>query len=196
MALAVGGLLAAGCASGGEEAAAAPEPAAQPAAEPAPAAASDPASEPGAAAAPEAAAEPEPVAVAGVFTEGQADRGRTAFDETCSECHTTSEFRGRSFQRNWGRRTVYALFRTIRSTMPDDNPGGLEESVYLDVVSYILSINGHEAGGAELTAESPMRDVRIAPPEPGEAAQRFESAGSAAAAGPAAAAPGLRAPAQ
>ncbi len=100
----------------------------------------------------------------GIFTEGQADRGRTAFDEVCSDCHTTSEFRGRTFQSNWGRRTVYSFFRTIRSTMPDDNPGGLEEETYLDVVSYILSINGHAAGGAEMTAESPMRQVRMAPP--------------------------------
>ncbi len=101
-----------------------------------------------------------------IFTESQADRGRTAFDEVCSDCHTTSEFRGRTFQSNWGRRTVYSFFRTIRSTMPDDNPGGLEEQTYLDVVSYILRINGHAAGTSEMTAESPMREVRMAPPTP------------------------------
>ena len=50
--------------------------------------------------------------------------------------------------------------------MPDDNPGGLEEQVYLDVVSYILSINGHGPGPSELAADSPMREVRIAPPAP------------------------------
>ena len=105
---------------------------------------------------------PAPTAI---FTSSQAERGRTAFDESCSECHTTSEFRGRSFQSNWGRRTVYSLFRTVRSTMPDDNPGGLEESVYLDVTAYILSLNGHDAGPADLTQDSPMRDVRLAPPE-------------------------------
>ena len=103
---------------------------------------------------------------AGIFTDDQADRGRTTFDEVCSECHTTSEFRGRTFQSNWGRRTVYSFFRTIRSTMPDDDPGGLEEQTYLDVVSYILSINGHAAGASELAADSPMREVRMAPPNP------------------------------
>lgn len=101
-----------------------------------------------------------------IFTESQADRGRTAFDEVCSDCHTTSEFRGRTFQSNWGHRTVYSFFRTVRSTMPDDNPGGLEEATYLDVVSYILRINGHAAGISEMTAESPMREVRMAPPTP------------------------------
>ncbi len=100
----------------------------------------------------------------GIFNSTQADRGGTAFDEVCSECHTTSEFRGRTFQSNWGRRTVYSLFRTVRSTMPDDNPGGLDEQVYLDVVAYILSMNGHSAGSSELAADSPMREVRIAPP--------------------------------
>ena len=110
---------------------------------------------------------PAPTATPVLFSENQADRGRTAFDEVCADCHTTSEFRGRTFQSNWGRRTVYSFFRTIRSTMPDDNPGGLEEETYLDVVSYILRINGHAAGASEMTADSPMRDVRMAPPDAG-----------------------------
>ncbi len=118
-----------------------------------------------AAAQPESAAEAPETPPAGIFTEAQADRGGTAFDEVCSECHTTSEFRGRTFQSNWGRRTVYSLFRTVRSTMPDDNPGGLEERVYLDVIAYILSMNGHDTGTTELAADSPMREVRIAPPD-------------------------------
>ena len=109
---------------------------------------------------------PSPTPTAGIFTDDQAGRGRTTFDEVCSECHTTSEFRGRTFQSNWGRRTVYSFYRTIRSTMPDDDPGGLEEQTYLDVVSYILSINGHAAGASELAADSPMREVRMAPPNP------------------------------
>ena len=106
---------------------------------------------------------PDQVASAAIFTEVQADRGKTTFDEVCSECHTNSEFRGTSFQSNWGRRTVYSFYRTVRSTMPDDNPGGLEEQVYLDVVSYILRINGHEAGSSELSTDSPMRQVRMGP---------------------------------
>ena len=104
--------------------------------------------------------------VAGIFTSDQAHRGRTAFDETCSDCHTNSEFRGRTFQSTWGHRTVYSFYRTIRSTMPDDNPGSLEEETYLDVVSYILRINGHTTGPSELAADSPMREVRMSPPAP------------------------------
>lgn len=160
--LVAAGLPLAGCASSGvSEAPADPAESAAPAPEDAPAA-------PAAAVAdtpdppPDATPETPP---GGIFTNAQARRGRTTFDEVCSECHTTSEFRGRTFQRTWGRRTVYSFFRTIRSTMPDDNPGGLEEQIYLDVVSYILSMNGHDGGAAELGSDSPMREVRIAPPE-------------------------------
>lgn len=111
------------------------------------------------------AAAPSPVAA--IYSAPQADRGRSAFEEQCSECHATGEFRGTAFQANWGRRTVYSLYRTMRSTMPDNNPGGLDEQVYLDVVAYVLEMNGHAAGPSELDADSPMRDVRIALPAPG-----------------------------
>lgn len=113
------------------------------------------------------AAEPAsegPVAPAvGIYSAAQAARGEIAFDEVCAQCHTTSEFRGRTFQGNWGRRTVYSFFRTVRSTMPDDNPGGLDEQTYLDVVSYVMRMNGHDAGPAEMLPDSPMRQVRMDP---------------------------------
>lgn len=111
--------------------------------------------------------QPAPAAAEGVFTDAQATRGRGTFDQQCADCHTNSEFRGGAFQRNWGRRTVYSFYRTVRSTMPDDNPGGLDEQVYLDVVSYILRMNGHAPGPSELAADSPMRDVRIGSAQPG-----------------------------
>ena len=116
---------------------------------------------------PEPAATPAPAeaapAAGGLFTSDQADRGGDVFEQVCAECHTTSEFRGRSFQADWGRRSVYSFYRTVRSTMPDDNPGGLADQVYLDVTAYILDMNGHAAGMGELTADSPMRDFRIDP---------------------------------
>lgn len=153
------------CASGSAREAAPPgaaEAAAsdEPAASPEPAASSEPAASP-------EPAPPPPAAAEGIFTDAQAGRGRSTFDQACADCHTNSEFRGGAFQRNWGRRTVYSFYRTVRSTMPDDNPGGLDEQVYLDVVSYILRMNGHAPGASELAADSPMRQVRIAPAQSG-----------------------------
>lgn len=125
--------------------------------------------------APAPAPPPPPAVAEGIFTDAQAGRGRSTFDEACSDCHTNSEFRGGAFQRNWGRRTVYSFYRTVRSTMPDDNPGGLDEQVYLDVVSYILRMNGHAPGSSELAADSPMRQVRIAPAQGGGLARNSHS---------------------
>ncbi|MYI05863.1 MAG: hypothetical protein F4059_00705 [Gemmatimonadetes bacterium] len=161
---------AAGCSAGGSPDASLepPAPAAPVAATPvAPAETADPPTETAdpSTEATDSAAGPD--AVGAIFTESQADRGRTIFDETCSDCHTNSEFRGRLFRSNWGHRTVYAFYRTVRSTMPDDNPGGLEPQMYLDVVAYILSLNGHEAGDSELSADSPMREIRIDPDSEG-----------------------------
>ena len=137
--------VAAACASGR------PGPAAQTQVPPNPPTASEPASD-----APAAPA-------VGIYSAAQAARGEIAFDEVCAQCHTTSEFRGRTFQGNWGRRTVYSFFRTVRSTMPDDNPGGLDEQTYLDVVSYVMRMNGHDAGPAEMLPDSPMRQLRMDP---------------------------------
>lgn len=123
--------------------------------------------EPPASTAAEPAKEPSPSeappAAAAIFSGDQADRGEALFDDVCSACHTTSEFRGRAFLRNWGRRTVYSFFRTVRSTMPDDDPGGLEEQAYLDVVSYVLRMNGHQPGATELMDDSPLRQLRVDP---------------------------------
>jgi mono/diheme cytochrome c family protein len=90
----------------------------------------------------------------GYFTEEQAERGRGAFRETCSECHYSSEFRGTRFEYEWKRRTVRDLFRTISRTMPEDAPGSLAPGQYADVVSYILQLNGLPAGSRELPADA------------------------------------------
>ncbi len=132
-----------------------------PAQEPPPADPPPPAQDRAAGAQPASGAPADPPV--GIYSAAQAARGETAFDEVCAQCHTTSEFRGRTFRRNWGRRTVYSFFRTVRSTMPDDNPGGLDERTYLDVVSYVMRLNGHDAGPSEMSPDSPMRQVRMDP---------------------------------
>lgn len=88
---------------------------------------------------------------AAVFTAAQADRGRAIFRSTCSECHYSSEFRGSQFQFAWSERSVADLYREIARNMPEDAPGSLSPQEYVDVVSYILQLNGFPAGTVELT---------------------------------------------
>ena len=97
-----------------------------------------------------ASASPAP---ASYYSEDQADRGRGFFRETCLSCHASSEFRGRSFQRQWQGRTVRDLYASVAFSMPDDNPGGLPAQTYTDVIAYILELNRVPAGDGELTSD-------------------------------------------
>ncbi len=84
------------------------------------------------------------------FSLEQARRGRAVFRRSCTECHYSSEFRDRQFRFKWRRRTAGHLFGHIVSTMPEDAPGSLSLQEYVDVVAYILELNGFEPGAGEL----------------------------------------------
>jgi len=98
---------------------------------------------------------PAPTAMAS-FSAEQAERGREEFAAVCSECHATGDFRGSTFQYEWRRRTAWAFFRTVSETMPEDAPGSLTDQRYVDIVAYVLSLNGFEPGDRELP---PLRDA-------------------------------------
>lgn len=111
------------------------------------------------AAAAEAVADPS-----NLFTDAQAERGRGVFRETCSECHYTSEVRGDQFMWDWGGRTVEDLYDNLVRTMPDDDPGSLPRQDYIDVVTYILRLNGFPPGTDELTPDGPGLKAAIRAP--------------------------------
>ncbi len=100
----------------------------------------------------------------GVFTEGQAERGRAAYEGACGLCHgrrlngapddpdmrSTPPLARARFLRTWDGRSLATLFAYTRATMPEDNPGSLTDEEYADVIAYILSVGGMPAGEAEL----------------------------------------------
>ena len=90
-----------------------------------------------------------------LFTEAQSDRGRQLFREECSDCHYSSEMSDDGFQFEWERRSVGALLDHVSGSMPDDDPGSLTPQQYVDVIAYILNLNGFPAGGAELEPGAP-----------------------------------------
>jgi cytochrome c peroxidase len=96
-----------------------------------------------------------------LFTEEQATRGRAAFRAICADCHYSSEFRDAQFRFKWGKRTVAELYRNIAENMPDDAPGSLPPQAYLDVVSYILQLNGFASGSSELTGDEEVMRAHI-----------------------------------
>ncbi len=102
-----------------------------------------------------AAPAPAPEAPAGnaFYTTQQASRGDGLFRDNCVSCHSSSEFAGASFQRRWRNRAVGDIYEFVLYSMPDDNPGGLPEQTYADIVAYMLSMNDFPSGDSELPTE-------------------------------------------
>ncbi len=84
------------------------------------------------------------------YTTRQASRGNGLFRDNCVSCHASSEFAGSSFERRWRNRSVADIYEFLLYSMPDDNPGGLPEQTYADIVAYMLELNDFPAGDAEL----------------------------------------------
>lgn len=90
--------------------------------------------------------------MAGVYTNDQAKAGEAVFQQTCGNCHPTSQFTGTPFQRMWHDKPVFTFFDQVRLMMPMDNPGGLTNEQYAAVTAYILKLNAYPAGDTKLPA--------------------------------------------
>jgi mono/diheme cytochrome c family protein len=88
----------------------------------------------------------------GVYTDAQAAQGRAQYEETCSRCHAADlsgnvggSLKGDVFIRDWGGKTLSALFERMKTTMPRGAPGSLSDGAYLSIVTYVLKVNGFPA---------------------------------------------------
>ena len=109
----------------------------------------------------------------GVYTEAQATRGESEQQNNCAACHGTEKYSGEAFTKAWIGRTAFDLFDQIKTTMPDDNPGGLSVQQYTDVVAYIFKINGMPAGTDSLSSDpEALRRIRIEAKPAGQTALR------------------------
>jgi quinoprotein glucose dehydrogenase len=81
----------------------------------------------------------------GAYTSVQAERGSTAFNNICRNCHVPRDFRNILQQSDNVEALISDYFELITLTMPQDSPGSLSEDMYLDVMAYLLSINGFAA---------------------------------------------------
>jgi len=100
----------------------------------------------------------------GVYTDAQAERGRSAYAQACASCHA-EDLRGKgtapslveeSFTFLWTDMTVGDLFLRTRMLMPSDRPGSLSSATYADIIAFVMSKNGFPAGGAELPTDVDM----------------------------------------
>lgn len=93
----------------------------------------------------------------------QAQRGEKVFDQTCATCHQPEKFIGKEFVDNWNDRRIGDFYTLVRGTMPVDNPGGLKDQEYIDVVAYLLKANHTTPTMDSLSADtSYIRNRKIA----------------------------------
>ena len=59
-----------------------------------------------------------------------------------------------SFFLRWNERTIADMFLAISNAMPWDAPGTLRPQANIDVVSYVLKMNGIPSGETELPTET------------------------------------------
>ena len=88
----------------------------------------------------------------GVFSPDQAERGRVVYESHCIACHETDFYQEKLAV--WQSELVVDFFDALSATMPAENPGGLTNAQYLDVLAYVFSITGSPAGDAELTLDT------------------------------------------
>ncbi len=101
-------------------------------------------------------------AAIGVYSVEQAARGDTVFKATCASCHEPTFHSDAQFRMNWFGRSVYDLFKILKTTMPEDNIGGLSDDEYTRVIAYILKLNGFPASMDSLRADTlEMQRIRI-----------------------------------
>jgi mono/diheme cytochrome c family protein len=109
---------------------------------------------------PPVAAQP-PTVLDGVYTTAQANRGRTAYNRYCRDCHL-SDLEGGAlepplvsdlFLDAWREDYLLSLYDFISTRMPKGKkfmPGSLQTGQYQDIVAYILSRNEFPSGNTEL----------------------------------------------
>jgi hypothetical protein len=91
----------------------------------------------------------------GIYTPEQAARGEAVYSNRCLGCHEGQngdgpQLMGRVFLDRWREDTLEPLFTFIKTNMPGDQPGSLDERAYVAVVAYLLQANGLPAGKKEL----------------------------------------------
>ena len=103
----------------------------------------------------------------GVFTEAQAARGKPAYETSCGRCHNNAmvgsdrapALKGDGFFSHWENDTLDKLFTKIRDTMPAGGIESVTDAGKLDILAYVLSVNGAPAGNEELSLELPTLEA-------------------------------------
>lgn len=120
----------------------------------------------------------------GVYSERQADRGKSSYSRSCGSCHgasltggeTAPPLAGGEFLANWNGLTAGDLEERIRTTMPFEAPGTLSRDVNTDIVAYIFQANRFPAGVNDLDRRLEVQKQVKIDPAPSDAGKEAVTA--------------------
>jgi S-disulfanyl-L-cysteine oxidoreductase SoxD len=108
----------------------------------------------------------------GVYSAAQAERGKDNFEKSCSNCHNSDlngsvrapALRGDPFLRDWVNGSLNVLFVKLRDSMPATYPDTVPDSIKIDILAYLLQVNGFPAGNSDLKLDQKeLEDIVIVP---------------------------------
>jgi cytochrome c len=97
-----------------------------------------------------------------VYSEEQAHKGHDLYELHCASCHGAAlegqgslPLSGATFRARWadGRHSVDDLFYIIRTLMPYEQPATLSKQEYINIIAYILMVNGYPTGTHPLPSD-------------------------------------------
>jgi mono/diheme cytochrome c family protein len=96
----------------------------------------------------------------GVYSNPQAERGHVSYTTYCSACHgnalegiSAPPLNGNRFIERWREGALGPLYAFIKERMPFGRPANAKpilDNEYLDILTYVLKVNGYRAGENEL----------------------------------------------
>lgn len=108
------------------------------------------------------------------YTDDQASRGKSPYNDSCSGCHGTTlggsgeapALAGKGFRERWFVGSPEPFFTYISTNMPQDNPGSLSPETYADIAAYLMSRNHVPAGDTELPSDTEaLKNITLPPLE-------------------------------
>lgn len=109
----------------------------------------------------------------GYYTNAQAQAGKDVYYKVCAVCHGQNlqggagpALAGQQFLSVSQFQNIDAgyFYRFMSTHMPLNAPGSLSKTQYLDLLAYLLQVNGYASGSHEITADNQeLNGIKIEP---------------------------------
>ena len=109
---------------------------------------------------PHSAARAEPLSlVSGIYSEAQAESGAELYNTHCAHCHLPSFYT--NIDVTWNDMSVLDFYYKVSGSMPADNPRALSQAQYLNLVAWVLAINGYPSGNISMSLNNRLGMIKF-----------------------------------